>query len=136
MGTARIEAAVERKQDGRREKDCRNDDGESGFHAPYMARGPPHFQPAVLRRLASKHRLRPPDGFPAEIIMGAGPGVDFGLANPAFEIAGMLVLVFFPRRGIVHSATGTGKFFGGPDAACHSATMRQWRVDSLSLIHI
>ena len=62
--------------------------------------------------------------------MGAGPGVDFGLADPAFEIAGMLVLMLFPRRGVIHSATGAGKFFGSPDAACHSATMRRRRTDS------
>ena len=62
--------------------------------------------------------------------MGAGPGVNFGLANRAFEIAGMLVLILFPRRGVIHSATRAGEFFGGPDAACHDATMRQWRPDS------
>jgi hypothetical protein len=124
MGTARMEAAVENQQDCRGDEDGRNDDGKSCFHAPNMAPGAVHFQPARLGRLSPENGGRLPDGFPAEVIMGAGPGVNFGLANPAFEIAGMLVPMLLPRRGIIHSATGAGKFFGGPDAACHSATMR------------
>ena len=95
-----------------------------------MAPAAVHFQPAALRRLSSEDRLRPLDGFPAEIVMGAGPGVDFGLAHPAFEIARMLVRVLFPCRGVIHSATGAGEFFGRPDAACHAATMRRLRSDS------
>jgi hypothetical protein len=130
MGTARKKAAIESQQDCCGDKDSRNDDGKSCFHAPNMAPGAVHFQPARLGRLSSKNGGRLPDGFPAEVIMGAGPGVDFGLANPAFEIAGMLVLMLLPRRGIIHSATGAGKFFGGPDAACHGATMRRRRPDS------
>ena len=85
---------------------------------------------ASLGRLSSEHRLPARDGLPAEIIMGAGPGMNFGLADPAFEFAGMLVPMLLPRRGIIHSATGTGEFFGGPDAACHAATMRRRRLDS------
>ena len=130
MGTARMQAAVENQQDGCGEQDGCNDDRESCVHRPAIPAEADQFQPARLCRLASKHRLRPLDGFPAEIIIGAGPGVDFGLANPAFEIAGMLVLMLFPRRGIIHSATGAGKFFGGPNAACHCATMRRRRADS------
>ena len=124
MGTARKKAAIENQQDCRGDEDGRNDDGKSCFHAPNMAPGAVHFQPARLGRLSPENGGRLPDGFPAEVIMGAGPGVNFGLANPAFEIAGMLVPMLLPRRGIIHSATGAGKFFGGPDAACHSATMR------------
>ena len=85
---------------------------------------------APLRRFSPKDRLRPLDGFPAEIVMGAGPDVDFGLADPAFEISRMLVQMLFPRRGVIHSATGAGEFFGRPDAACHAATMRRLRSDS------
>jgi hypothetical protein len=99
-----------------------------------MSRGMPPggvcVQPAPLRRLSSKDRLRPLDGFPAEVIMGAGPGVDFGLANRAFEIAGMLLPMLFACRGVIHAATGTGEFFGGPNAACHGATMRRRRAVS------
>jgi hypothetical protein len=132
MGTARMEAAVENQQDCRGDEDGRNDDGKSCFHAPNMAPGAVHFQPARLGRLSPENGGRLPDGFPAEVIMGAGPGVNFGLANPAFEIAGMLVPMLLPRRGIIHSATGAGKFFGRPYAACHSATMRRRRpVSSL-----
>jgi hypothetical protein len=40
------------------------------------------------------------------------------------------LLMLLPRRGVIHSATGTGEFFGGPNAACHGATMRRRRVDS------
>ena len=130
MGTARMKAVIENQQNCSSDQEGRNDDGESYFHAPYMPRGAVHFQPALLRRLSSKDRRRPLDGFPPEVIIGARPGVDFGLANPAFEIAGMLVLMLFPRRGIIHSATGAGKFFGGPDAACHFASMRRRRSDS------
>jgi hypothetical protein len=130
MGTARVQVAVENQQGGRGEQDGRNEDRESRVHDPNMVLRARHFQSALLCRLSSEYRLRPLDGFPAEIIMGAGPGVDFGLANPAFEIAGMLVPMFFPRRGVIHSATGAGEFFGGPDAACHFAIMRRWRLDS------
>ena len=62
--------------------------------------------------------------------MGAGPGVDFGLANRAFEPARMLVPVLLARRGVIHPATGTGELFGRPYAACHSATMRRQQPDS------
>ena len=122
---AREKAAVENQQGCCGDQEGRNEDGESCFHAPNMAPGAAYCQPRVLRRLSTKNRRRPLDGFPAEIIIGAGPGVDLGLADPAFEIAGMLVLVLFPRRRIIHSATGAVKFFGGPNAACHGATMRR-----------
>lgn len=61
MRTARIKAAIENEQDGRREKDGRNDDGESDFHAPDMDPGALHFQPAlyaVLRPNTGDVRLR------------------------------------------------------------------------------
>ena len=105
----------------------------NGVENPSRRAQPPRRSSASTARLAglsSENRRSRIDGLPAKEIIGAGPGVDFGLANPAFEIAGMLVLMLLPRRGVIHSATGAGKFFGGPDAACHSATMRQWRVDS------
>ena len=129
-GAARVKAAVENQQDGCGEQDGGNDDRESCVHRPAIPARPDQFQSASLGRLASKHRLRPLDRLPAEIIIGAGPGVDLGLANPAFEIAGMLLPVLFPRCGIIHSATGAGKFFDRPDAACHGATMRRRRADS------
>ena len=129
MGAARIQAAIENQQDCRSNKRGRNDNGESCFHAPLMPAGAAHFQ-SRLCRLAPENRLRAPDGFPAKIIIGPGPGMDLGLADPAFEIAGMLVLMHFPRRGVIHSATRAGEFFCGPDAACHGATMRRRRIDS------
>ena len=95
-----------------------------------MPSGSVHFQPARLRRLSSEDGLRPLDGLPAEVVMGAGPGVDFGLANPAFEFAGMLVRMLLPSRGVIHTATGAGKFFGGPDAVRHAVNMRQRRRGS------
>jgi len=130
MGTARMQVAIENQQHCSGEKDGRHDDGESYFHAPNMPRGAVRFQPVALCRLSSKDRRRFPDGFPAEVIMGAGPGVDFGLADPAFEMAGMLVLMLLSRRGVIHAATGAGEFFGRPYAACHCATMRRRRADS------
>jgi hypothetical protein len=111
MGTACVQAAIENQQGCGNEQDGRNDDGESCFHIPDMPPGAAHVQPRRLGRLPSEHWLRPPDGFPAEIIMGAGPGMNFGLADPAFEFAGMLVPMLLSRCGIIHSATGTGEFF-------------------------
>jgi hypothetical protein len=111
MGTAGVKMAVENQQGRRGEQDGRNENRESCVHGPNMMRRPRHFQTASLRRLPSEHWLGPPDGFPAEIIMGAGPGMNFGLADPAFEFAGMLVPMLLSRCGIIHSATGTGEFF-------------------------
>ncbi len=71
---------------------------------------------AKNRRL---HRL----GLPIEEIIKAGPGMDLGLANPAFETAGMLVRMLLSCRVVIHPATGAGEMFGGPYAACHPANM-------------
>ena len=56
--------------------------------------------------------------------------MDFGLTNPALEFARMLVGMLLPRCGVIHPATGAGKFFGGPDAVRHPAIMRQRRRGS------
>src|SRR4029077_8657362 len=57
---------------------------------------------ARLSGLSSENRRSCIDGLPAKEIIGAGPGVDFGLANPAFELAGMLVRMLLPCRGVIH----------------------------------
>ena len=60
MRTARIEATIEDQQDCCGEKDDRNDDRESCLHAPNMATGALHFQPAsyaVLRPNTGDVRL-------------------------------------------------------------------------------
>ena len=46
---------------------------------------------ARLSRLSSEDGRPDVNGFPTKEIIRAGPGVDFGLAHPAFEFAGMLV---------------------------------------------
>ena len=56
---------------------------------------------------------------PVEVLVIAGPGVDLGVANPAFEAAGALMLVFLPCRGVIHSAARAGEYFGRPDAVGH-----------------
>jgi hypothetical protein len=71
---------------------------------------------AKNRRL---HRL----GFPIEEIIEAGPSMDLGLANPAFETAGMLVRMLLSCRVVIHPATGAGEVFGRPYAACHPTNM-------------
>jgi hypothetical protein len=83
------------------------------------------LKPACLPRLSSKNGRPRLDGFPTKEIIGAGPGVDFGLAHPAFEFSGMLVGMLLPCCGVIHPATWAGKFFGGPDAVRHPAIMRQ-----------
>jgi hypothetical protein len=69
--------------------------------------------------LFPEHRRAHPAGLPIEIGVIAGPGVDLGVADPAFEAAGALVLVFFPRRGVIHPAARAGEDFGRPDAVGH-----------------
>src|SRR3954447_12974741 len=87
-------------------------------------------QGARLSRLSSKNRRPRLNGFPTKEIIVARPGVDFGLANPAFEFAGMLVGMLLPCCGVIHPATGAGKLFGGPDAVRHQPSMRQRRRGS------
>ena len=48
----------------------------------------PERSGAPLSRLSSKNGRPRLDGFPAKEIILAGPRVDFGLTNPAFEFAG------------------------------------------------
>ena len=73
----------------------------------------------LLAKNGRLHRL----GLPIEEIIKAGPGMDLGLANPAFETAGMLVRMLLSCRVVIHPATGAGEMFGGPNAACHPANM-------------
>jgi hypothetical protein len=123
--------------------DCRQSD--EFFHPGNMTleglvfypESPPHLNypragcgAVRLSRLSSKNGRPRVNGFPTKEIIGAGPGVDFGLANPAFEFAGMLVGMLLSCCGIIHPATGAGKFFGGPDAVCHRPSMRQRRRGS------
>jgi hypothetical protein len=51
--------------------------------------------------------------------------MDLGLANLAFETAGMLVWMLLFGRDVVHPATGAGEIFGRPYAAGHPANMRR-----------
>jgi hypothetical protein len=44
-------------------------------------------------------------------------------ADAAFEAAGVRFAVLFPRRGVVHAATGAGEFFGRPDAVGHCTSL-------------
>jgi hypothetical protein len=62
-------------------------------------------------------------GFPIEEIIKAGPCMDLGLADPAFETAGMLVRMLLSCRVVIHPATRAGEVFGRPYAACHPTNM-------------
>ena len=73
--------------------------------------------------LFSKDRRRRLGGAPVEEIIKAGPGVDHGAANPAFETAGMMVRMLLLGRGVTHPAIGADEIFGRPYAACHLADM-------------
>src|SRR6267154_249693 len=61
---------------------------------------------ARLSGLSSENGRPRVNGFPTKEIIRAGPGVDFGLAHPAFEFAGMLVRMLLACCGIVHTAAG------------------------------
>ena len=100
---------------------------DSDYSAGRVGREP---KCARLSGLSSKNRRPCIDGFPTKKIIGAGPGVDLGLANPAFEFSGTLVGMLLSCCGVIHSATRAGKLFGGPDAVCHAASMRQRRRGS------
>jgi hypothetical protein len=53
--------------------------------------------------------------------MNAGPGVDFGLANLAFETAGTCFRMLLFGRSVIDPAIGAGEKLGGPYAAGHPA---------------
>ena len=75
----------------------------------------------VLTPLFSEDGRFRPHALPVEELMIAGPGVDLGIANPAFEIAGTPVLMFLAGGGVIHPAARAGEPFGRPDAVGHLA---------------
>jgi hypothetical protein len=75
--------------------------------------------------LFPKGRSRPHvSGLPIEEIIKAGPCVDLGLANLAFETAGTPLRVLLFCRRVIEPAIGAGEMFGRPYAAGHPINMR------------
>ena len=104
-------------------------DASSGGSGVSLKNGPGAFD-ACRSLLFAKDRRPHLIGLPIEKIIKARPCIDFGLANLAFETAGMLVRMFLFGRSVIHPATGAVEIFGRPYAVCHPANMRFWRPDS------